>query len=279
MNVIIRRIGQFAAVLLMSAGISVAVAQDDLRETLFAQTDEALKAANEARANVLAPKNYGDAAAYYRSAEDKLKRGKSIESIKKDLDDAAQSMRKAVEATRIAGVTLASAIQARNDAEEADAAKYAAKQWRDAEVKFASAAKRLEEGNVNSARSRGNDAEELFRVAELAAIKANYLDEARRLIKQADDDRVDRYAPKTLAKAESLLTKLRALDNRFNFGETEYMLARYFEAVGDDNKALAQLEKSIARGYSYTPSTYQNDPQFIKYSDQAEFQSILTYWH
>lgn len=81
------------------------------------------------------------------------------------------------------------------------------------------------------------------------------------------------------AKAESLLEKLRMLDDRFNFGETEYMLARYYEAVGDDNEALLQLEKSIARGYSYTPSTYQNDPQFIKYLDQPEFQNILTYWH
>ena len=244
MNMLIRRIGQFAAVLIMSAGISVAVAQDDLRETLFAQTDQALKAANEARANVLAPKNYGDAAAHYRSAEDKLKRGKSIESIKKDLDAAAQSMRKAVEATRIAGVTLASAIQARNDAEEADAAKYASEQWRDAEVKFASAAKRLEEGNVNSARSRGNDAEELFRIAELAAIKANYLDETRRLIKQADDDRVERYAPKTLAKAESLLAQAeKALtENRYDT---------------DEPRSLARLAKYEAKHAIYLANALQ----------------------
>ena len=182
-------------------------AQDDLRDTLFTQADDALKAANEARANILAPKNYAEAAAAYRSAEDKLQRGRSIDSIKSDLDDAAKALRKAVDATRLANVTLASAIQARNDAVEANAEKFASKEWREAEVKFASAAKRLEDGNVNASKSRANDAEGLFRSAELAAIKANYLDETRRLIGQAKDARVDRYAPKTLAKAEVLLSQ------------------------------------------------------------------------
>ena len=50
-----------------------ALAQNELRDNLFAQTDDALKAANEARANILAPKNYGDAAEHYRSAEDRLR--------------------------------------------------------------------------------------------------------------------------------------------------------------------------------------------------------------
>ena len=213
--------GRAAAVLLLGLSALAASAQEDLRQTLFAQTDEALKAANEARANVLAPKNYAEAARYYRAAEDKLKRGRSIESIKDDLDDAARALRRAVEATRLASVTLTSAIQARNDAAEADAAQFAASNWRDAEEKFAAAAVRLEEGNINAARSRARDAEELYRAAELAAIKANYLDEAKRLIKQAKDDRVERYAPKTLAKAESLLKKaeIELDENRYDTDE------------------------------------------------------------
>jgi outer membrane protein OmpA-like peptidoglycan-associated protein len=207
MNATIKNAGRALAVLLLGLFVLGAAAQENLRATLFAQTDEALKAANEARANVLAPKNYAEAAEHYRDAEKKLERGGSIESIKKDLADAARSLRKAVDATRLAGVTLTSAIQARNDAEEADAKQFAAKEWQDAEEKFASAAMRLEDGNVNSARSRAVDAEKRYRTAELAAIKANYLDETRRLIKQADKDRVERYAPKTLAKAEALLAQ------------------------------------------------------------------------
>ncbi len=205
MGVLIRNVGRLALILILGMGASIAIAQEDLRASLFAQADEALKAANEARANVLAPKN-----------------------------------------TRLAGVTLASAIQARNDAEEADAAKFAAEQWREAEVKFAAAAKRLEEGNVNSASTRGNDAERLFRVAELAAIKANYLDETRRLIKQADEDRVERYAPKTLAKAQSLLAQAeKALtENRYDTDEPR-SLARQAKYEAKHAIYLANVTKPV----------------------------------
>jgi len=221
MRITTKNTGSTAIALLLGLFAVGAIAQQDLRETLFAQTDDALKAANEARANILAPKNYADAAKRYRDAEEKLKRGRSIESIKKDLDAAAQSLRLAVDATRLAGVTLTSAIQARNDAEEASAGDYADKQWKEAEEKFAAAAIRLEDGNVNAARSRAADAEKLYREAELAAIKANYLDETRRLIAQAKKDRVERDAPKTLAKAESLLSQAeKALsENRYDTDE------------------------------------------------------------
>jgi outer membrane protein OmpA-like peptidoglycan-associated protein len=253
MNATIKNAGRALAVLLLGLFVLGAAAQENLRATLFAQTDEALKAANEARANVLAPKNYAEAAEHYRDAEKKLERGGSIESIKKDLADAARSLRKAVDATRLAGVTLTSAIQARNDAEEADAKQFAAKEWQDAEEKFASAAMRLEDGNVNSARSRAVDAEKRYRTAELAAIKANYLDETRRLIKQADKDRVERYAPKTLDKAEALLAQAeKALtENRYDTDESRSLarqakyevkhamyLARTLEPVRDRDVSL-----------------------------------------
>lgn len=208
MSKLIRQLRYWAVLAAMVAGLSVAAAADDgLRKTLFAQTDEALAAANDARANILAPKNYSDAARAYRAAEDKLRRGRSIESIKSDLDQAARSLRIAVEATRLANVTLTSAIQARDDALAANADAFAADKWREAEEKFAAAAMRLEAGNVKSARTRAQDAEELFRAAELSAIKSNYLDETRRLIAQAKVDRVDRLAPKTLANAEALLAQ------------------------------------------------------------------------
>lgn len=210
-----------ACVLTLGLIGSVALAQNDLRDTLFAQADEALAAANAARANVLAPKSYAAAAKSYRSAEEKLRRGRSIESIKDDLNDAAKYLRQAAEATKLANVSFASAIQARNDAEAANAAEFAAAKWRAAEEKFAAAATRLEDGNVKSAKSRALDAEELFRDAELGAIKANYLDDTRRLIAEAKADRVDRYAPKTLALAEELLGRAETALNQNRYDTDE----------------------------------------------------------
>lgn len=262
MSVVIRRAGQLAALLLLGAGISVGLAQDDLRETLFAEADEALKAANEVRANILAPKSYGEASEAYRSAEDKLRRGRSIDRIQSDLNKAQAALQSAVAATRLANITLTTAIQARDDAEAANAKTFAADQWRQAEVKFASAATRLEDGNVNAAKSRGREAEELYRTAELAAIQANYLDETRRLIAQAKDDRVARYAPKTLARAEALLSQAeRALaQDRYDTDEPRSLareakyeakhamyLARKLKPVRDRDVSLEDFALSAER--------------------------------
>jgi hypothetical protein len=58
---------------------SAASAQDQvLREQLFARADQAMLAANEALANVLAPESYADAARFYRNAENNLQRGRSL---------------------------------------------------------------------------------------------------------------------------------------------------------------------------------------------------------
>ncbi len=208
-------------ILTLTMGVAATAFAQNLRDNLFAQTDEAMKAANAARANILAPDNYEDAMRLYKSAEDKLARKKSIESITEDLNEAATHLRAAVKATRLAEVTLASAIQARNDAESADAAKYADKEWTKAEDEFADAARRLESGKVNPARKKGDKAIELYRVAELKAIKSNYLSEARRLIEQADDEKVKKLAPKTLEKAISLLAQAeKALtENRYDTDE------------------------------------------------------------
>ena len=248
-NISLRKAACLAACLIVCLGTAVASADDDLRDTLFGQTDEALKAANEARASVLAPKSYSEAARLYRAAEDKLSRGRSIESIKADLSDASKALRTAVDATRLANVTLTSAIQARNDAEAASAASFAAAEWQKAEEKFASAAMRLEGGNVKAAQSRGQDAEELYRTAELAAIKANYLDETRRLISQAKKARVERDAPKTLARAEKLLIQAeKALtENRYDTDEPR-SLARQAKYEVKHAMYLAQALKPVRDG-------------------------------
>ncbi len=240
--------------------------QQQLRESLFAPVDALAREANESGAKLLAPKSYSQAAAHYRDAEDKLRRGRSIESIRDALREAQQALQKAVEATRLAQVTLREAIEARNDALEASAETFAPEKWRKAEDKFQSAAMRLEDGYVKSAKSRGSDAERLYRQAELAAIKANYLDETRRLIEQAEAEKVDRLAPKTMAKARALLAQAETLltQNRYDTDEPRNLareakyevkhamyLARALQPVRDNRVTLEDLalasEEPLAR--------------------------------
>lgn len=227
-----------------------------LRDRLFAEADRAMQAANELSADVLAPESYEEAAEHYREAESDLERGRDVEDIREALAEASRYFAKAAEAAELARVTLTDAIAAREDARVADAPRFAADQWREAEEEFADAARRLESGRLDRAQRSGESAREQYRAAELLAIEANYLSGARQLIERAHRERVDRHAPKTLAKAESLLaeaeTRLRndrydtdlprSLAREANYEARHSMyLARRLEALDDRDITAEEL--------------------------------------
>jgi OOP family OmpA-OmpF porin len=184
--------------------VSSAAAQD-LRSTLFPPADEALESARKAQAQLLAPQAYERGTEAYSDAESDLARGRNMDRIRNELTDAVTAFHKAEEAAEIAKVTLASVLKTRADATNARADNFAAGTWAEAEKAFNAAARRLESGDIRGARSRAEEAEGLYRDAELTAIKAQYLSQTRALLAQADQARVPRYAPKTFAHAQELL--------------------------------------------------------------------------
>ncbi len=228
---------------------TAAVSADEMRDSLFEKADAALKKANSLDANVLTPVSYAKASELYQRADDRFKKGKSIEKIKLDLSQAVSHYKKAIKSVELAAVTFDTSINARKDALTAKADEYATAQWQEAEIAFAVAAKRLEGGNVKSASKKSAKAEELYRVAELAAIKANYLNETRNLIAKAKKEKVYKYAPRTLKNAEALLMKAeKALsDNRYDLDQPR-SLAR--EAKYEANHAIHIASKvlPLARG-------------------------------
>ncbi len=201
---------------------STVAAQDPvLREQLFARADRAMLAANEAQANLLAPISYERAARFYRDAESALARGRRVDGIREDLSEAVSNFDVAVNAANLARITLGAAFAAREDAMAAEAQTYAERQWREAEETFSSAARRLEDATLSRARRLGDEAEEQFRAAEMTAIETNYLSSARMRIEAADDENVERYAPKTLERAENLLAEAEASLRRDRY-DTDY---------------------------------------------------------
>jgi len=195
------------SLLLILLAPAILAQSDEVRYTLFNEIEETFKAANAVNANILAPKNYEAAADLYRRADERYQRGRGIDNIRSDLARAKSFLNKSIEAAAVAEQTFATSIQARADAEAAQAERLADADWQNAERKFAEAARDLEVGNEKRALAESVEAETLYRAAELNAIKINYLSETVRLIDQAKKDKVDRYAPQTLAKAESLLNQ------------------------------------------------------------------------
>lgn len=205
-NVIFRRVSNGLRISILMMLLAAAVfAQSDIKASLFEEADGALQTALKAHADVLAPKNFAEGLKFYREAEEQFERGKNLEDIRKKLKACEAYLRKAMEATKLAEVTLVSSFKARSDAQNAESANYAAESWNKAEAKFREAAGSLEDGDVNGARKKGGEAEGLYRQAELAAIKSNYLQETWSLLEQAEKLKVKDSAPKTLQRARELV--------------------------------------------------------------------------
>jgi outer membrane protein OmpA-like peptidoglycan-associated protein len=177
----------------------------DMRGSLFQAAEDARAVALAKSANVLAPLGYDEGVEAYAKAQKMFDRSGSVESIRRTLSKAENHFNKSAEAAEIAASALDSTIQARRDATSSDAKKYAEDEWEEGEIAFSEATRRLERGSISSSQRYAEKAESAYREAELIAIKANYLDETRDLIRRAQKLRAERYAPVSLANAQSLL--------------------------------------------------------------------------
>ena len=180
--------------------VNFALAQD-LRDTLFAQADGILATAQEKKAYILSPDSFSKGYRLYKQAEESLKKGRNLASIRRDLDKAVAYLEKSLDGIKVAEVTFAKTLKAREDAQKANAKKYSEDLWKDAESQFIDAAMELEDGDIKSAKRGGAKAEDVYRKAELDAIKGNYLNETKATLERAEHLKVYRYAPKTLEQA------------------------------------------------------------------------------
>lgn len=191
------------SVILLAAGSGYA--QDELRKTFFKEADAAKAAAEAVNAKLFAPKSYESGLKEYRTAEDMLERGRNIEYVRSNAADAVRYFKTATAAAKLAQTALAQAIKSRQDGANARAPELASDLWNKAQQEFVRAIQLLERGDLKNAKRREIEATSLYREAELFAIKAQYLDETRQLLADADRARVGKYAPITLGKAKRLL--------------------------------------------------------------------------
>jgi outer membrane protein OmpA-like peptidoglycan-associated protein len=229
-------------VLISSIAVISGLAQD-VEKSLFKEADEAMKAAKEARAELLAPQAFLNGLEAYREAQSEFRAGKDLGGIRAKLNEAVSSFRQATESTQLAAVAFEGVMKVRSQASKAEAAQYAKESWLEAERKFADAAGQLEDGDADDAKELGAEAENLFRSAELEAIKTHHLTEIWKLLKQAEGMDVDDQAPRTMKLAKDLATQSeKELDqNRY---DTDYARSLALKARYEVQHAM-ELSKAI----------------------------------
>ncbi|MGB5209608.1 MAG: OmpA family protein [Gammaproteobacteria bacterium] len=224
---------RLGALFLFALSISSAAAADEARQIMFTEAEEARAAAVAADAGLLAPDSFGEAERELQSASEGYDRGRSLERIRRSLSEATEAYRLSVAVAKRALQPLNLALQAREAAIEAGAGKLKLEDWEDGERSLNLAAIAFERGDPSLGEKRANTAVRDFRASELKAIKSSLLTETRALIDQAERDRVQRYAPRTLDKARRLLAEAeKALEEDRYDTDRPRALAReaYFEA-------------------------------------------------
>lgn len=194
-----------ALLLALAPGAGVTAAVDPF-EAVVAVREEA----EGADAPLLAPDTYAEAVKTLERARRDATDGKDPARVAKGRDEAAKLFRTAAGKARAAATTFRGTLAARTAAQTAEAWRLVPDRWQKAEKELTAAASRFEEGDAEGGARGAASAETAFRDAELQALRSRYLADARAGLLAADKARADRYAAKTLARAQARLAEAEA---------------------------------------------------------------------
>ncbi|UII27608.1 OmpA family protein [Fulvivirga maritima] len=217
-----------------------------MQTSLFNDVDKIMLAATESQADVLSPKAYEEGMEAYKKAKDAYKDDGEISEIKQNITQAGGKFTEAIDNSKVSAVMFANSLSARKDAINAEAGSFSKDSWMEAEETMKDAAEELEKGDADDAKEKASTASELYRKAELESIKANYLTKAKKLLEHADDNKVDKRAPKTFNEAKGLINQAEKelVENRYDTDEARY-LAKQAEYKASLAMNIAQQEEIL----------------------------------
>ncbi len=229
----------------------------DLKETLFTEVYQSRDAAAAVDAKQLAPKTWARASNALETAEKDLAREANLLRIREKIESAKADYVAATAIASRAKSEFATLLKVRREAREVDGYLHAPDSWKRAEDRFYDALVKLEANDLEGANRRSDEAQEAYREAELAAIKAGYLLQSRNLLAQAEASKAGRYAPKTLESARRLL-------------------ARADEEL-TQNRYDADLPRSLARDANYEARHALYLSEYIRQqrSEKAGWEDII----
>jgi outer membrane protein OmpA-like peptidoglycan-associated protein len=207
-----------ALVPMLAVAETASPANDAARAQIFGAADEARARADTVNAEALSPRRYADAMKRYTNAVQRYEEGGKPDKIANDLAEAARLFDVAAGLAPKTNEALSRAVIARTDAIAARAPNHSEEAWKNIEQQFAKAAARVEDGNTGRAADDSAKLEAAYRAIELDAIKKAHLGRAREALEQAKEAGAEKTAPKTFAKAQSLLVQAdKSLDgNRYD---------------------------------------------------------------
>lgn len=245
----------------LMAAASIARAAQDMDTAALAA---AIERARTEQVDVLAPQGFARAVEARETAAKDAARGRNAERIRARVQEGEAALQRATTAAAGAKRLLGSVIKAREDALAAEAPKYAQQAWAKAAERFQQAMIENEQADARNAQRRAAEAEVLLRDVELVAIKSGILNEARALIAQADEAKVEKFAPRSLQAAQRYLAE----------AEQEIQRNRYDVAAARKLAAQARYEARHASHLAQLVQRVEREQD----DDQAGIEALVLSW-
>lgn len=190
---------------MMAAFVAVPCALGQSVEEEIERVEQRLESARSAQIDLVSPRYFSEADEKLEEARSRYERGGKIEDILKHLSEVESALTRAEGFEEVGKVLLRDAIESRAAAAEAGAPDFATSEWSDAEKVMREAGERVERGDQNGTRSRAASAEQLYRAAELVAIRTDVLGKARDARSAASSAEAQKWSASTFADADALL--------------------------------------------------------------------------
>jgi outer membrane protein OmpA-like peptidoglycan-associated protein len=190
---------------------------------------EALQGEAQAkRADLLSPDAYAAAQKARERAQADAEAGKNPDRISRSVLEAQQAYEKAIANADLVSFTFPDLVKAYDDALTQKSPEFAAQSYLDAEKTFKSAISAMEEGDLAAARLKAPSAETLLRQAELEAIQAEIVGEARDLLRQAQDAGAPSRAPLAFKESQEAIRETESFisADRYNKSEARELAER-----------------------------------------------------
>ena len=218
-------------------------------ENEIGEVEQRLESARSAQIDLVSPRHFSEAEKKLVEARSRYDRGGKIEDIRKLLAEVSSSLSRAEGYEEVGKVLLREAIDSRIAAAEAGAPEFAKSEWDDAERVMREAGERVERGDQNGTRDRAARAEQLYRVAELVAIRADVLGRARNARDRAAEADAPKWSAATFADADALLRQ----------AERDLTENRYDRSQARDLARRAQSQFARAERIARTARSVDND--------------------
>lgn len=240
--------------------------------------DAAMERLSEAQANhldVISPRHFERATERLVDARSRYDQGGRIEDITRRIDQAHAELDQAAELQEIGGVVLREALQARDAALEAGAPDFASRDWERAEEMIRDAGRNVEGNDQNGARQKASQATELFRTAELNAIRADVLGRARTEAEAAQRADAPKRSPITFGEANALLARAEETlaGNRYDLGQASE-LAERSAAQFVHSALLAAIADSVdGKRLTTEQLVLRNEMEFARVAKALSFEA------